>query len=72
MGMMDSLKSAIGMNTDPKQINADGKNYTFVPGQNGSLTAPLKQAPKPLVQPSNPVAKVIGPTKLAQVGSVRG
>ncbi len=31
----------------PKKINQDGKEYTFNPGPNGSLTAPMPPQPAP-------------------------
>ncbi len=74
MGYMDILKNAMGMqpSNEPKQIDADGKHYTFIPGKNGSLTAPLNKTQKPIYEPHEPVAKVVGPNKVAQVGSSRG
>ncbi len=59
-------------NQDPQQYTADGKNYTFIPGKNGSLTAlaPPKPSLQQQIQQQNPVkSKVIMPT---DVGSSRG
>lgn len=73
MGMMDTLKTAIGMpSTNQKNVEIEGKPYTFTSGKNPSLMSQLKSEPKPIYEPKPPVAKVIGPRKVAEVGSVRG
>ena len=46
------------MKKKPQQINQDGKQYSFTPGENGSLTAPIRSMPVPLVPPTRNVAKV--------------
>jgi hypothetical protein len=42
-------------------IDADGKQYYFEPGKEGSLTAPYNKKADPLT-PNQPVSKTIGPT----------
>jgi len=47
----------------PRYIRSDGKNYTFNPGKNGSLTAVQKPASSGFQIPTQSVAKTIGPRK---------
>lgn len=70
MGYMDLLKGIAG-EPEPKQINQDGKQYTFTPGKNGSLTAPAKPPSQPLIYQPEVRAKKV-PANPVQVGSSRG
>lgn len=78
MSFTKILKNAVGIEDNtPQRIDADGKQYTFVPGQNGSLTAPApaKQSFSDMLKQQNTVkSKVIMPPKEAEteVGSSRG
>lgn len=78
MSFTKLLKNAVGIEDNtPQKINSDGKQYTFIPGENGSLTAPAPTRPSlsdQLKQQNQMKSKVIMPPKEAdiEVGSSRG
>lgn len=67
MGFMDMLKQA-----KEKEINQDGKQYQFKPGDNGSLTAPAPKRDMELMRPLERKARIIMPASPIPIGSVRG
>lgn len=75
-GFAMGVKHMIFGDDDDKaqRYTADGKNYTFIPGENGSLTAPdNRPAPDP-IGPTPRVAKTVMPPAgtPTDVGSSRG